>query len=233
MVGLDKQSSRESFASLAYDKGYAVPWLLHAAHRIKHLFSQIFGYAPSVEINYGIEKNKLISPVDFLKIKQRKFLIFLHGTTWQSKHWPEKYWQRLIYLVASAHPEWQILLPWGSLEEKDRAERLSRFNQQVRVLPKLSIGELAYYITQAQSVVAVDTGLGHLSAALGAKTINLYGSTDPNRTGTVGENQVHLAASQIYPCAPCLKRKCIYTKQEYPPCYKLVMPEMVLKNLAL
>jgi heptosyltransferase-1 len=34
--------------------------------------------------------------------------------------------------------------------------------------------------------------LGHLSAALDAPTIALYGPTDPKLIGTVGKNQVHI-----------------------------------------
>ena len=48
----------------------------------------------------------------------------------------------------------------------------------------------------AMAVVAVDTGLGHLSAALSTPTISLYGPTDPKRIGTIGYKQIHLQAEQ-------------------------------------
>ena len=44
----------------------------------------------------------------------------------------------------------------------------------------------------AKAAVAVDTGLGHVAAALGVPTISLYGPTNPNLVGTIGENQIHM-----------------------------------------
>lgn len=239
LVGLDKASCREPFASKFYDKGYFVPWSNHAVMRLKHLFSQIFGYPLSSEIHYGLSLNKITKPLILLETVQNNYIVFLHGTTWESKHWPEKYWEALIRLITIQNPSIKILLPWGSDAELARANRLAQVSAQVEVLPKLSIPELAYYLSKAQSIVAVDTGLGHLAAALGIKTINLYGPTDPNRTGTIGLNQVHLAASHEtagYPCSPCLKRKCMHIKptvQDTPPCYQGVNPETVMKQLVL
>jgi heptosyltransferase-1 len=46
---------------------------------------------------------------------------------------------------------------------------------------------------QASSgVVAVDTGLGHLSAVFAVPTVSLYGPTSTKLIGTYGRNQVHL-----------------------------------------
>jgi heptosyltransferase-1 len=240
IVGLDKNSCREPFASKLYHQGYNVPWSSHAVVRLKQLFSSIFGYPLCSDIHYGLSISKFINPLKVFEIPQNNFMVFLHGTTWQTKHWPEKYWQELIVLIKAQHPGIKILLPWGSESELARAHRLAKMSPQAQVLPKLSITELAYYLSRAQAVVAVDTGLGHLAAALGTQTINLYGPTDPNRTGTIGLNQIHLAVSQqkikAFSCAPCLKRECIYTKSDdnkAPPCYQIINPEMVIKKLAL
>ena len=44
----------------------------------------------------------------------------------------------------------------------------------------------------AAGAVAVDTGLGHLAAALSVPTVSLYGPTSTRLIGTYGLNQVHL-----------------------------------------
>lgn len=235
VVGLDKNSCREPFASRFYDKGYAVPWSEHAVMRVKKLFSEIFHYSLDSRIQYGIDQDSFIKPKGFLPKLENKYLIFLHGTTWKTKHWPEGYWQKLIALVCLKNKHIMILLPWGSESELRRAKRLADNFPQVKVLPKLSLTELAYYLVKAQSVVAVDTGLGHLAAALGTHTVNIYGSTDSSRTGARGDNQVHLSVR--YPCAPCLKRECIHLNQDLnqdmPPCYVSLSPERVMENLNL
>jgi heptosyltransferase-1 len=94
------------------------------------------------------------------------------------------------------------LLPWGNAEEKARAERLSLHQPHVTVLPKLSIKALAHLLSHAKFNIAVDTGLGHLAAALSVPTISLYGPTDPALIGAIGENQFHLKANTLFEITP-------------------------------
>ncbi|MEW2855054.1 glycosyltransferase family 9 protein, partial [Pseudomonas aeruginosa] len=54
----------------------------------------------------------------------------------------------------------------------------------------------------ARACVAVETGLGHLAAALDVPTLSLFGPTNPGFTGAYGRSQVHLGSD--FPCAPCL-----------------------------
>ena len=80
------------------------------------------------------------------------------------------------------------------------------------------------------AVVAVDTGLAHLAAALDKPTIALYGPTSPGLTGTYGNNQKHLQTH--YDCAPCFKKKCDKTKNNInPECYTNLNPERVMNSL--
>jgi len=50
-------------------------------------------------------------------------------------------------------------------------------------------------LSTAMAVVAVDTGIGHLAAALGVPSVSLYGPTDPALVGTCGARQSHLCAA--------------------------------------
>jgi heptosyltransferase-1 len=50
----------------------------------------------------------------------------------------------------------------------------------------LNLDQLAALMTRARVVVGVDTGLSHLSVALGRPTIGLYCATDPAATGLYG-----------------------------------------------
>jgi heptosyltransferase-1 len=63
------------------------------------------------------------------------------------------------------------------------------------VLPKLNLAGVAKVIAGARACVAVDTGLGHLAAALDVPTISLYGPTLPGKIGAYGKGQIHLCAS--------------------------------------
>lgn len=182
--GYDRNSIREPFASFLYNKSFNISWELHAIPRIRKLFAQSLNYNFNDEIpDYGINKN------NFPKTREN-YCVFLHGTTREDKCWPESYWLKLIELLKAKNIT--ILLPWGNTQEKTRAEHLAENHTHVEVLPKLSLSELAGLLLHSNFNIAVDTGLGHLSAALDAQTISLYGPTDPKLIGTVGKNQIHI-----------------------------------------
>jgi heptosyltransferase-1 len=83
----------------------------------------------------------------------------------------------------------RIKLPWGANHEHERAIRLAEGFDNVEVLPRLSLEQVAKQLAGARAVVSVDTGLSHLTAALGQPNITLYGPTDPGLIGGYGENQ--------------------------------------------
>ena len=116
----------------------------------------------------------------------------MHGTTRADKYWPEDYWIQLAKkLIADG---FRVSLPWGNEEEHLRAERIA-VATGAEVLPKLKLTELAALIANAKAVIAVDTGLGHLTAALDVPCISLYGPTSPLKVGAYGKGQKHLVAT--------------------------------------
>jgi len=188
VAGLDRDSAREPLASRFYDRRYAVPRDQHALERVRQLFAQALGYElPQGIGNYGLDRAQLATP------GEEPYLLFLHGTTWPSKHWPEAYWRELVERMSAFG--WAIRLPWGNAEEKARAERIAEGIAGASVLPRLNLGGVAKVVADARACVAVDTGLGHLAAALNVPCISLYGPTLPGRVGAYGRSQVHLCAS--------------------------------------
>jgi len=165
-----------------------VPRDQHALERVRQLFAQALGYELPQDIgNYGLDRAQLATP------GEEPYLLFLHGTTWPSKHWPEAYWRELVERMSAFG--WAIRLPWGNAEEKARAERIAEGIAGASVLPRLNLGGVAKVVAGARACVAVDTGLGHLAAALDVPCISLYGPTLPGRVGAYGRSQVHLCAS--------------------------------------
>jgi len=188
VAGLDRQSAREPLASRFYDRRYAIARDQHALERVRQLFAQALGYSvPETMADYGLDRNQLATSGD------QPYLLFLHGTTWPSKHWPEGNWRELAERMSEFG--WSIRLPWGNADEKARAERIAENLSSVSVLPKLNLGGIAKVVAGARACVAVDTGLGHLAAALDVPSISLYGPTLPGRVGAYGRSQVHLCAS--------------------------------------
>jgi heptosyltransferase-1 len=217
--GLDWQSVREPLATLAYTHKIAVPKAMHAVERVRSLFAQSLFYdLPDARGNYGLNKERFLHSGNSVPS-----VVFLHGTTKDSKHWPECYWQQLAKTVGDQG--FNIALPWGNDVEKKRAELIASASPQASVLPKLNLQGVASVLARAKAVVAVDTGLGHLSAALDTPTVSLYGPTSPDLVGAYGKQQIHLKASAM----PALKlaAESIAPKEMAP-----ITPEWVYQSLS-
>lgn len=187
VAGFDRHSAREPLATCFYDRRYAVPWEQHAVQRIRQLFAQALGYgAPDGTPDYGLDRTALAAP------GTPPYLVLLHGTTWPSKHWPEARWRQLAVQLNDLG--WRLRIPWGNVEEQARAQRLAAGLTHTEVLPRLDLNGIARVIAGARACVAVDTGLGHLAAALDVPTLSLYGPTRPERVGAYGRHQAHLCA---------------------------------------
>lgn len=226
-VGLDYHSAREPLASFFYQRKYLVKKKQHAVTRLRQLFSQALGYSlPESVPDYGVDRNSFRG-----MNSQENYLVFLHGTTWQTKHWPEEYWMTLATMAAQNG--YRIKLPWGNANEQERAQRIAANCDAVEVLPKSSLREMAGILASAKAVVAVDTGLCHLAAALDVPTISLYGPTNSKLTGALGHSQIHLQAD--FSCSPCLSRECHFQGAAnfavQPPCFTTLSPAMVLLKL--
>lgn len=226
--GANLRSARDPFASLFYQKKYFVVWQQHAIGRVRSLLSSALNYAlPTSVPDYGIDRTKFFENHD-----RENYVVFLHGTTWDTKHWPEAYWIELAKRVSKSG--FKIKLPWGNTHEKERAERIANSCDAAEVLPRLDLAKIAKVLAGAKAIVAVDTGLGHLAAALDVPTISLYGPTDPKLNGALGKSQIHLSAD--FSCSPCFNRVCSYrdpdvTNQIKPACFTTVSPERVFENL--
>ncbi|MDO6564790.1 lipopolysaccharide heptosyltransferase RfaC [Amphritea sp. 1_MG-2023] len=190
--GYDKHSAREPLAARFYQRQYYVDEQQHAVERTRQLFAQALDYELEGRGDFAIRKH-------FIDDQQAasNYLVFLHSTTRFDKHWPEVYWRELIAKAEAAG--WNIKLPWGSPEEKARAERLAKGHHAVEVLPKLNLAQVTTVLAGAAACVSVDTGLSHMAAALDRPNVILFGPTDPGLVGGYGKDQLCLEASQQKP----------------------------------
>lgn len=81
----------------------------------------------------------------------------------------------------------------------------------MEVKPANLSGELA--LRQSMAIAARsalfitnDSGMMHVAAALGAPTVAVFGSTDPNLTGPIGKKTAVVIKKT--PCSPCFERTC-------------------------
>jgi heptosyltransferase-1 len=220
-AGLNFRSARESLASFAYQQKYNVNFYQHAIIRMRSLFSLALNYdLPNTVPDYGLSQ-QIFSPSQ----ASENYLVFLFGTTWTSKQWPESYWRQLAELAGQKG--YRVKISGYNAEEIAAAERIGLQMSSVDILPCLSISEMAALLAHAKAVVSVDTGFAHLAAALDLPTISIYGATNPAYTGALGKSSIHLAAD--FPCSPCFSRRCTYRKESEvtPACYATITPMKV------
>ena len=105
-------------------------------------------------------------------------------TSRDDKLWAEEHWRSLgTWLEARGL---HCLLPWGTDEERRRCGRIATAIPGAVVPQRMSLAGLARLAREAHCVVAVDTGLAHLAAALGVPVAGLYCGSDPALTGLHG-----------------------------------------------
>ena len=229
-AGFDRTCAREPAAAFFYSRHTAVETQgRHAVERIRRLFASAIGYdLPSEEPAFGL---------DGIETEETEpYCVLVHGTTWQSKHSPDVFW---VHLAEHARRAGLTpILPWLSEVERQRAESVAHQVDGARAVGSLPLDTVAELLASARAVIGVDTGLLHLSAALGRPTVGLFGPTDARLSGCVG-SRAHNIQSDIE-CAPCLARHCGYRGEALtwkgetvePACFVRLNPDRVWTQVA-
>jgi heptosyltransferase-1 len=176
--GLGWRASREPLFPF-YHRTFHVPRAVHAVDRNRRIAATALGYQEPARIEYGISVRANAS-----KIVAGRYAVLLHATSDRAKLWPEEHWIELGR--ALAREEMRAVLPWGSVVEQARSERLKQEIPGAVVPARMGVAQLASLIAGARAAVGVDTGLTHLAGALGVRTVGLYVATDPALTGLRG-----------------------------------------------
>ncbi len=202
--GPDSHSVSEWVAHLAYRHRHGVSRDQLAVDRWRQLFSQALDYPlPTTPPDFGLSSRQW--PQAPFELPASPFLVFVQNASWPNKRWADDHWCELI--ERAGEQGYEVLLPWGSPDEKAQAESIASSFPHCQVLPRLSLGELAGVLVTSAGAVCVDTGLAHVAAALDVPTVTLYGATDPHLIGATGERVCHVQTVG-FDCSPCYKQHC-------------------------
>ncbi len=189
--GYDSSSIREPFASHFYNVRHVVSRELHAIERNRRLTALALGYSPGGALNYGLDRARLMAPAT------KPYAMFVHATAQPKKRWPEERW---IETGRSLHGRGlEIVLPWGSDDERTAAGRITASVPGARVLEQMPLDAMARLIAGASLVVGVDTGLLHLAAALGVPLVAIFVASEPGLTGPMGSGPIEIAGARDEP----------------------------------
>jgi heptosyltransferase-2 len=90
-----------------------------------------------------------------------------------------------------------------------------------------SLIEAVDLLAACRTVVANDSGLMHVAAAVGCHLVAVYGSTSPKYTPPLAE-KVEIVHTDIE-CRPCFKRECQFKHLK---CLTELSPKQVLDSIA-
>lgn len=161
------------------------------------------------------------------KSPMRPLLILCPGAeAGPAKRWPVSHFVSLAQ--TKIQEGWQVWL-MGSKNDinistfiQDNMSEQQALNC-VNITGKTSLHEAIVLLSVASQVVANDSGLMHIAAALNVPLVGIFGPTDPNHTPPLSHNAK--AVSITLSCRPCFKPSCPLTHNR---CMHDLKPEQVL-----
>ncbi len=147
----------------------------------------------------------------------------------ESKRWPAEHFARVA--EAKIREGWQVWL-FGSKNDhvvgEDIRERLipGLREEALNLAGETSLAEAIDLLACAEAVVSNDSGLMHVSAALGRPLVAVYGSTSPAFTPPLSE-RVEVVRLGL-DCSPCFERTCRFGHNN---CMRELQPQAVIEAL--
>lgn len=161
-----------------------------------------------------------------LEHRSRPILILCPGAEGgHAKRWPEHHFAALAN--QKIKEGWQVWM-MGSPKDLNIAQNVMAgiqehaLDQCINLTGKTTLDQAIHLLASASQVVANDSGLMHVAAALGLPVVGVFGPTDPNHTPPLSKNAQ--AVSIDLSCRPCFKRSC---PLKYHQCMQALSPERV------
>ncbi|OZB34505.1 MAG: hypothetical protein B7X47_00375 [Ferrovum sp. 34-44-207] len=193
--------------------------------------------------------NKVIPPFKELNLSNivltQEYIVIHPYPKFNYKMWDKNKWVELVRYIQERNIA--VVLTGGS--EKDEIEYckdIEKATQCKNLAGKLSLGEVAHLIKGAKYFVGPDTGITHIAAATGVRTIALFGPTNPVKWGpwpynyshgnpwSTNSNNTIMNISIIQgeqTCIPCGKEGCKNTIISYSDCLLLMPTKLITKQL--
>ncbi|MBU2706251.1 lipopolysaccharide heptosyltransferase II [Zooshikella marina] len=126
-----------------------------------------------------------------------------------AKRWPEQHYSAVATHMIQAG--WQVWLLGSAKDQEVTAKIASQIpeqwqNQVQNLAGRTSLAEAIDLLSMASAVVSNDSGLMHIAAALERPLVVVYGSTSPDFTPPLNQQQAVVRLG--LECSPCFKREC-------------------------
>jgi heptosyltransferase-2 len=136
-------------------------------------------------------------------------IIGIQASVWaqqQFKAWPNSFMAEFCVMMWTEHKIQSLII--GAVGQESLGDHLRHHFPDVPFIDgvgKFSISELPVVVAECAAVVTNDSGLMHLSAAVGTPTLAIYGMTDPEVTWVYGDHCFHRIVRRAG-CMPCYEQ---------------------------
>jgi heptosyltransferase-2 len=155
-----------------------------------------------------VDKNNQARLLDKLGLKLDKPVVcMMPGAEYgPAKQWPLEYYAKLA--VSLTDSGWQVWL-LGSVKDKAAGGSIANGNSEiVNLCGKTQLVDTVDLLACAKSVVSNDSGLMHVAAAVGVDINVIYGSSTPDYTPPLTDDDKKKIFYLRLSCSPCFKRVC-------------------------
>jgi len=172
-----------------------------------------------------------------LGITHKRPLIGIHAgsskdLTMELKRWPAEYFADLVDSLKELY-DCEVLLFGSSDEDNIKQEIRERAKSGCEIVGMMDIRTTAALIRKCGLFVSNDSGLMHIAAAVGVRTVGIFGPTDPVRTAPYGKGHVVVRADMD--CSPCFSinsvGKTINCTKKYRECLVDLKPDIVVQKI--
>ncbi|AKC72505.1 glycosyltransferase family 9 protein [Pandoraea oxalativorans] len=145
---------------------------------------------------------------DKFRLEAGRFVIVHAGSRMPSRRWPVERYASIVDKVT--RQGYRVILTGGA-QEREIAEALTARAREpvVDFCSKTSLGTLAALIAHARLLICNDTGVSHIAAALGTRSVVVACGSDVSRWAPLNAERHHVVA-KFPACRPCMFHTCPY-----------------------
>jgi len=179
--GVDARLRKDTLRRLALIGSRRAPWPPLPDDAPRSLLDRFCALAPAVGIGADVARTAAHPPLrGAFAPPSGTRLVLAPGARWATKRWPETHAAALVDLLAGSlpHPLSVLLGPDESAwyDDGPLAEAVAR-HPDARVLRDRPLPEIAAELAGCRAAVVNDSGLLHLSEAVGTPVVALFGPT--------------------------------------------------------
>jgi heptosyltransferase-1 len=180
--GFDKNSTRESLASLFYNTSTAIAYEQNVILRNAKVVADALNISITQEM---IEHKEPIFNIttDFSLQQKKRNIAFVIGASWPSKIYPK---EKIAQLCENLQEESYII--WGNQKEYEDAKWICKHSAYAKLAPKLTLDALVSFISHMDLLIGNDTGPTHMAWAQNIPSITLLGPTTTRMIGQTAQN---------------------------------------------